>query len=371
MNHAKLAPSAAGRWMNCPGSVALTADIPDTAGPAAARGTACHNALASLLYGAVESETLATFSDDEREWIKAAVRWVRNMTGGLNARLYIEKMVPVGAAFGCPDDLWGTADVIIETAESLTVCDAKFGFESVEAEGNAQLSLYAIGWADVHGWKWDKYRLVIIQPRDPEGGRIELLDREALKSRADDYDMRIQSALLSDAPLVPGEEQCRWCRAAGSCPARAEHALALARKEFSPALLTPFELADVLDRADNVLDFIKAARSHAMKLLETGQDVPGWKRVLSNRHRAWANEKKAVKTLKLLGAKRAELYPPKLISPAQAEKLLKLPAGAIDELAPKPAGEPVLARESDPRPACMPDFPALDGHTDGVKNGKG
>ena len=40
--HARLAPSAAKRWMNCPASVRATEDLPDSTSEAAAEGTAAH-----------------------------------------------------------------------------------------------------------------------------------------------------------------------------------------------------------------------------------------------------------------------------------------------------------------------------------------
>jgi len=40
--HAKLAPSAAHRWLNCPGSIRLTADIPETTSKYAEEGIAAH-----------------------------------------------------------------------------------------------------------------------------------------------------------------------------------------------------------------------------------------------------------------------------------------------------------------------------------------
>ena len=42
LKHAKLSPSAAVRWMNCPGSVSLTAEMPDTTNSYALAGTTAH-----------------------------------------------------------------------------------------------------------------------------------------------------------------------------------------------------------------------------------------------------------------------------------------------------------------------------------------
>lgn len=49
MAHAKLSPSSAKRWMNCPGSVAKIGDEPSTAGMPAMLGTAAHKVIEYML----------------------------------------------------------------------------------------------------------------------------------------------------------------------------------------------------------------------------------------------------------------------------------------------------------------------------------
>ncbi len=369
--HAKLGPSAAKRWMTCPGSTRLLEAIPDLGGLPAAKGTFCHNELATILTGrrpiqpgvtaTVEAFTFG-YTDEMFQWVKETAGWVkRYLFAHPNARLLVETRSPVGHAFGCPDDLWGTADVVLVNDEEheLVVFDAKFGFEEVPVEGNEQVSLYAIGMCELLGWEhFDNVELVIYQPQSPEPEKVELLAIDELRARKRAYEAPVARAVRwADAELMPSDDACRWCRAQAVCPAARGEAMRRAANEFSqPELLTPEEVAETLAAASLIRSHLKAVEEWAMQQLTLGQPVPGWKRVLSNKHRQWTDESKAMAALSLLGEEKDYMTKPELKSPAQVEKSLKLEAKTLDELAPKPKGEPTLAPESDPRPAVAPDF---------------
>jgi hypothetical protein len=93
-------------------------------------------------------------------------------------------------------------------------------------------------------------------------------------------------------------------------------------------------------------------------------DVPGFKRVEGRKNRAWkAGAESQVKSLCASVGLAEDAYAPRsLVSPAQAEKLLKgyTKADDLADLIEKPKGEPVLAPASDKRPALPPDFNALE-----------
>jgi hypothetical protein len=80
--------------------------------------------------------------------------------------------------------------------------------------------------------------------------------------------------------------------------------------------------------------------------------------------RKWSDEDQAGERLAdLVGEQSA--FTKKLISPAQAEKLLgKKDKALIEDIVAKPRGAATLAKENDPRPAINPvgaDFDAIDG----------
>jgi hypothetical protein len=58
MAHATLSPSSAVRWMACPGSVALTAGMPDHGSDHAAEGTVAHEVAQRCLQGSVDAASM-------------------------------------------------------------------------------------------------------------------------------------------------------------------------------------------------------------------------------------------------------------------------------------------------------------------------
>jgi hypothetical protein len=124
--------------------------------------------------------------------------------------------------------------------------------------------------------------------------------------------------------------------------------------------LTPDELAEQLAErlpyADAMIDLGKRLKDMAHALLEQGQPVRGWKLVNGRQMRSWENEDKAVRYFAKVGLPAADRFVKKLISPAQAEKVLKaarLPAELPTHLVRKESSGTTLAPESDKRPAVL------------------
>ena len=219
--HATLGPSAAKRWMTCPGSVAAIAACPveDTTSEAAAEGTAAH-ALAEILLR--ERIELKGRGDLMREWaaeygekydangLKAGVMpyvdevsdaW-EALGGRKHARLLLERRVFV------IDGVYGTADaVVISDKGVLHVLDLKFGRGvRVEAEDNPQLRSYALGALqdaelerDIH-----EVRMTIVQPRHKDGGHTStaVMTAEALHA----WGRELAAAAASAGAAMPEQD---------------------------------------------------------------------------------------------------------------------------------------------------------------------
>jgi hypothetical protein len=125
------------------------------------------------------------------------------------------------------------------------------------------------------------------------------------------------------------------------------------RGAFSPAVLN--NMASALALADQLETFINDARALAFARLEKGLAVPGYKLVSKRATRQWTSEAKAKAALLALdGVAESDVTETSLLSPAQAEKVLKkrklaLPADVVVAVS---SGN-TLAAESDPRPPVL------------------
>lgn len=264
-------PSASGlqRIIACPGSWLAEQACPELEeSEAAAAGTRLHKHLED---GSVPEDA------DERE----AVEWCREMEMGLAHELCpTELPLQVVREQRLWDDCQrfsGQADVVYLSEAAALVMDYKFGRIAVEsAELNAQLYALAL-------LVFDNYSAVqvvyagILQPyvsrQRPQVMRIAREDVPQLRSYL--YG-QLSNALVPGAKLCPGEAQCRYCRAAASCPA-----LALQVREASAVELTRWEQWSLEDRrkawdaARLAKKYVEAIERKVRADLEAGVELPG------------------------------------------------------------------------------------------------
>jgi len=232
--HARLAPSAASRWLTCAASITLNdgVDVHDESGPEALAGSIIHAAFErAMRYGT------GCFNDTElhvldfdcgcsaasaRRILDDALSMAR-IALALNGvdHLWLEqRVVPrIGRS-----DVWGTADVVgyASRRARLLVFDLKTGRWKVDVDHNDQCLVYALGALDLmHELRLPvrEARLVIAQPS---------LGPRAMSSWAPTLDVLAQfrafliaRAAATDAPAAepnPSEETCRFCPARSRYP---------------------------------------------------------------------------------------------------------------------------------------------------------
>lgn len=383
--HARLGASGAHRWMVCPGSVRLEADLPDTRSPYADEGTAAH-AVAEICLLADEpaASCVGKVIDVEGNPIPVTEEMAEAVQVYLDAIhdtlqpgdvLTIESPFDLEPVTG-RNDTWGTADATIyrPSARLLMVWDYKHGAgKVVEVEDNPQEKFYGIGAAlkRPEGEVVEEVELVIVQPRaDHQDGPVRRWKTDVLELIGFSADIAEAAARTDDpnAPLVPGEG-CRFCKAAGICPELRDQALALAQAEFdpvtpvnlpAPASLSPERLSAILRDAWIVKDWIKAVEAFAHSEAQHGRPPAGMKLVPTRATRTWASEDEVVRHLVGLGYDLNDIHTePKLKSPAQVEKVVsKEDKAGLAALITKLSKNTILVPEEDPREPVKSDAEA-------------
>lgn len=351
--HARLGASNAHRWLLCPGSVAAEEGLPDTAGPFAEEGTRAHELAERALRGA--GDVLAAHDDQSMaDYVRVYVDLVTRLAQGADL-FEIEQRVDYGEWV---EGGFGTADALIVKGDTLRVVDLKYGRGvRVDAEDNPQGMLYALGaYAETrHIFDVRRVIITIVQPRLDHISEWEVSIDDLLRW-AEWVKVRAEAAAAPDAPRVPGESQCRWCKAKAFCPALAAHTESVVMAEFSDLStmpksnrLTDEQLRQALDNKALIEGWLSAVQDHVRARIEAGEAFPGYKLVEGRSNRRWDGDVES-DLLRIMGD---DAYAPRaLLSPAQAEKALgKKRAGEIADLIIKPRGAPTLAPESDPRPA--------------------
>jgi len=405
-DHAKLSPSKRSRWALCPGSIREEAKYPDTgSGPAAADGTHSHTLLEHCIKNGLSDpmdQVGETFTDHEGTFkvdadraarVKSAIEYIRERSmNGLFSVISEQKVDPeflLGRK-----DLSGTVDCQIISPDFLELIDYKDGMGVVTAEGNMQLEQYAYG--VLAGYKlpvngafpFSRVIMTIVQPKLALKGMKPITSHEVtVKSLMDNIGTIVLQAAATDkpdAPLVPGESQCKFCRAKGSCAALAGNVMkevgimfqpvvtetldvAQQSADKDPAQMDDAQIRQIMEAAPLMRQLLEAVEKEAMRRMESGISIPGLKLVHGRGSRAWAlpEEEMAEKLIKM-GIPKSAVYETKLVTPAKAEKLtwekrdgtkVSLTERQLkrmdQEYVSKLAGKLTVAPESDGRPAVI------------------
>jgi DNA polymerase len=215
--HAPLAPSAAHRWIACPGSVMAERLAPSASASAfAEEGTEAHRIFAECL---VNSVPVASLTSDSSliDPLRHALFLAADVIAGRDFKVE-QRLAPLP---GMPE-IWGTADVIIfdQHGRVVALIDLKFGAGIAVEADTIQLQIYALLAAQQYGASPDGVTVHIIQPRREHVRgplRSHHLTTEALGQLVDRLNTAVQATEAPDAPRIAGT-WCQFCAAAVSCP---------------------------------------------------------------------------------------------------------------------------------------------------------
>jgi hypothetical protein len=284
------------------------------------------------------------------------------------------------------DDLHGSVDVQIHDSLHgvLEIIDYKDGMNDAWDSAILQMEQYAVGAlagfkiAKPNPYPYKTVRMTVIQPK------LALRGGQAIRSV--DYPVEkvvdevartivIEAAATDrpDAPLVPGEKQCKYCRAKGGCAALSTKALEVvdvtdittSAAEKDPTKMTDDQIVQIMEAAPLLRQMLEGVEKEAQTRLERGVDIPGLKMVNGKGHRAWKlSEDEMAERLRKMGIPKESVYKTTLVSPAQAEKLRWKKRDGTDvqlterqlktletEYVVKTMGKPVVALAADSRTA--------------------
>lgn len=413
--HSERSPSTAHRWRLCPGSVEEERGLPDTAGEEAIQGTVFHDYAADCLELGIDPWPLVgdrmmcedgayrEFTKEMATKMMAGLDLVWSMADTPGAKLYVERRVNLANWIG--EDESGTADAFIinPLMWRLVTFDWKWGAGvPVSPDHNDQAMLYTGGVWDTFAedrfheeWManadnmdyetWEEARdaievvIIIEQPRAPGGGGVWRTNMKDLRRNLKAIRKDADATLVPGAPRIPGEKQCKFCKAAylNTCKARAEFiadqmGVLLDDLEDDLKVGAPLDLADhraltpeqrsqIILNEKLIKSWLQQLHDEAMEDRKKGLPVPGLKRVTGRAGaRKWTDEDKA--ELLLEHDFKDEAWTKKLRSPANVED--EVGAAKYREryqgFVTSGEAKPILVPETDPREELMTDEELLD-----------
>ena len=372
-DHARLSPSNH-RWVHCPGSIREESVYENISGEAAIDGTGSHLLLELCLKNQVFPNTYLgsiigvnsfdkpkgwSITEDRVERVQMVLDYLKRRDSELQEEFNPFKMeiisetkTDIGKRFG-RSDWWGTVDITINVYnwDSLLiyceVVDLKDGRGYVSEKDNPQLISYLSGKIDEFGREHIvKARGTIIQPKSQTPVRYIDYTVEQIASRMDSLN---ESATLTDkenAELVPddknGKGYCNWCKHKNNCKALKEKIIGgnetmsfleetnsqdVMSQSLSDLIkcttsMSSDRLSKILDVEKTVIELFKNIKTELETRLVNGEVVPGYSREEGNCSKEWTvDEETLVKVLQNRKLKKDQIYPSKLISPAQLLKL--------------------------------------------------
>jgi len=371
--HAILSPSGASRWLACTPSARLEQQFPDTASDAASEGTLAHSLgeliirfktkqISKITYNKKLKEIQADSQYDEAmfnymddysvfviEQLSVAQAHTKDAVLFLEQKLNLTDYVPEG---------FGTGDVIIIADGVLDLTDLKYGKGvPVSADKNKQMMLYGLGALREFDFLYeiDTVRMTIYQPRLDNISTYEIAVTVLKDWAENELKPLAELAFAGEGEFNPGEA-CRFCRAKAVCKANAEYNLELAKHDFQDGrLLSDDDIADILNRAANFTNWLKAVQDYALREAISGnKSWPGYKLVEGKSMRVYKDKEAIVKTLveNAHYTKEEITEPATLLGITSLEKTI----GKSDfekwvyAYVVKPPGKPTLVPVSDKRP---------------------
>jgi len=331
-NQKQYAASRAHTWAFCEPSEDLTraAKNPFRRQSAEqAEGVAIHAAIHAHFDDAVklsdEMKAILEASDDAADVVDFCVQVIHHLTHAQQSLpdLYFEQVADYrdhNLSIAARPDL-----VLYDrTAKKLTVIDYKTGYVPVEAEGNEQLKIYAHAFAAKHNLTPASIEGVIISPR------LSQIEYAPIHYDPNFFENLHTELTKREGRFIVGAH-CKNCAALTTCKLFRETAIKYYEPHLRDGLTSrPEEWQKLIAIARPAKKFFEEILDEAKNYLEMGGALDGVGLTKSAGKRAWFREITPAEIADKIGVPLAKLIdPPKIKSPAQAEKLLKKEQKAV------------------------------------------
>lgn len=235
--HHDFSPSCLERRYLCPASYRIEKGLPEHTSDIATEGTQIHDEIAN----AINSTWLDDFVDYD-DIVLCALDYVRKITSNFDHEdIYTEKRLECSYLNNVL--YYGTADVLIVCEDRVIIIDWKTGYNpTTEAENNWQGKAYAL--AAMREYSKDIAEVHFVNPRLKRHTQATFDNKNMLLAEIVKI---IKTAEQENAPCIPCEKACQYCKAnlCGTCPA-IHKTLATVEKQ----LLTPSEQLQLMNADD-------------------------------------------------------------------------------------------------------------------------
>lgn len=340
--HPKLSASGSQRWILCGGSRKAEEGLPDVRSKYAEEGTLAHEIAAELL----NKKDISHYnvSSEMLENVQYYVEYVENLVS--KTIYYPEILIEKQSDFShvVPYNT-GTADAVIISVNTLHIIDFKYGVGvSVAAYQNTQMLLYAMGIYNSLKNKDVIHEIVlhIVQPRINNFDKWSLTVKELswwegyIKAKA-------EIALRDDAPRIPHENACKWCKAKTTCPAIYDFTVDVMESTYED--VKDAQIKVLLDNSKMIKNYLNSLEEKVFEKLSMGKPFPGYKLVEGRNMRKIKSETED-KLVELLGEK---AYIKSLIRVTDLERLVD--KETLNTFVKVSKSKPVMVTKNDKRKA--------------------
>ena len=361
-NHAILSASASKRWLSCPPSAKLNAELPDTTSEYAREGTCAHE-LAEYKVNKMlgieaknPTESLDFYDSEMEDCTESYAQYIAEQIAKYDSpvvmveqRLDFSKYVSGG---------FGTGDCVIVADDVLTVIDYKHGKGvPVSAENNSQMMLYALGALELFDSLYDikEICMIIFQPRLENISDSVISVSDLLDWAENELRPKAELAAKGEGEFCAGEH-CRFCKLKATCRKRAEYNLMLAQYDFAPPdMLEDTEIEAILEKVEALTAWAADIKEYALSQALAGKQWTGYKVVEGKSNRKYTDENAVAAAVKAIG--KNPYSEPEILGITAMTKLLggkKKFDELLSKYVCKPQGKPTLVPASDKRKAWNP-----------------